>query len=262
MQMLMDKGMTEQEAEQRLISIKSRQRMSIFAHAASRAGLDSEAPKTAAQTEFEHKQALSQQLYGSAVTQDPNLVFQAHRGRDGAEAEIAALAGIAPVQQQAGGGRELSEDEFALMAGLGVDVPGSTQPLTSSSVGPTAIAEDEDIAFLRSLESHTGAAAASERKSAAVSGGIEIPASARSTQSVTEPVAQPVAQPASPVAEPVTDPAASPASETVVEAVPESTQVKAECASCGQAMAFAFPAGVEEVRIDCPSCGVEQRVGR
>ncbi|HIO94583.1 MAG TPA: hypothetical protein EYN46_04440 [Candidatus Poseidoniales archaeon] len=261
-QMLMDKGMTEQEAEQRLISIKSRQRMSIFANAASRAGLDSEAPKTAAQTEFEHKQALSQQLYGSAVTQDPNLVFQAHRGRDGAEAEIAALAGIAPVQQQAGGGRELSEDEFALMAGLGVDVPGSTQPLTSSSVGPTAIAEDEDIAFLRSLESHTSAAAASERKSAAVSGGIEIPASARSTQSVTEPVAQPVAQPASPSAESVTDPAASPASETVVEAVPESTQVKAECASCGQAMAFAFPAGVEEVRIDCPSCGVEQRVGR
>jgi predicted RNA-binding Zn-ribbon protein involved in translation (DUF1610 family) len=130
-------------------------------------------------------------------------------------------------------------------------------------VGPTAIAEDEDIAFLRSLEAQTGAAAASERKSAAVSGGIEIPASARhSTQPVTEPVAQPVAQPASPAAEPVTDPADSPTPETVVAAVPESTQVKAECASCGKAMAFAFPAGVEEVRIDCPSCGVEQRVGR
>ncbi len=259
MQMLMDKGMTEQEAEQRLISIKSRQRMSIFANAASRAGLDSEAPKTAAQIEFEHKQTLSQQLYGSTATQDSNLAFQAHRGRDGAEAEIAALAGIAPVRQQVGGGRELSEDEFALMAGLGVDVPGHAQSKTSSSVAPTGIAEDEDIAFLRSLESQTDAAPSSERKSAAVSGGIEIPASARHS---TQPVAEQVAQPASPVAEPVTDPATDPAADTVVEVVPESSQVKAECTSCGQAMAFAFPSGVEQVSIECPSCGVEQRVGR
>ena len=100
MQMLMDKGMNEQEAEQRVISIKSRQGISIFANAATRAGLDSEAPKTAVQIEFEHKQALSEQLYGTTAAQDPNLSFQAHRGRDGAEAEIAALAGIAPAPQQ------------------------------------------------------------------------------------------------------------------------------------------------------------------
>jgi predicted RNA-binding Zn-ribbon protein involved in translation (DUF1610 family) len=65
-----------------------------------------------------------------------------------------------------------------------------------------------------------------------------------------------------PSTEPSTEPATEPATEPVVGDAIESTQVKAECASCGQTMAFGFPSGVEEVRIDCPSCGVEQRVGR
>ena len=247
MQMLMDKGMTEQEAEQRLISIKARQRMSIFANASTRAGLNSEAPKTAVQIEFENKRALSEQLYGTNATQDMNLAFQAHRGRDGAEAEIAALAGMAPAPQQPGGGRELSEDEFALMAGLGVDVPSTAQFQTTSPVDPATSAENDDIAFLRSLESQTGSAPETEAKSGVVSGGIEIPDAVRPSP---EPVPESVAE------------SSSPAAELVVGTEPESTQVKAECVSCGQTMAFVFPNGVEEVRIDCPSCGVEQRVGR
>jgi predicted RNA-binding Zn-ribbon protein involved in translation (DUF1610 family) len=244
MQMLMDKGMNEQEAEQRVISIKSRQGISIFANAATRAGLDSEAPKTAVQIEFEHKQALSEQLYGTTAAQDPNLSFQAHRGRDGAEAEIAALAGIAPAPQQPSGGRELSEDEISLMAGLGIGAPSAAQFQTTPAADQAPIAENDDIAFLRSIESQTGAAPETETKSGAISGGIEIPDSIiHGTQPQPEPASQPAPEP-------------------VVEDAIESTQVKAECASCGQTMAFGFPSGVEEVRIDCPSCGVEQRVGR
>ncbi len=223
MRMLAENGLTEIEAKQRIISVKSNQNLSIFSSASARAGLGQKSLKTAEQFELEEKRALSEELYGS--TQDPNLAFQPQGGRQGAEAEIASLAGIGQVQTQSSG-RVLSDDEFALMAGLDDNVQTSNQePLSPEP-------QNEDLSFLQSLSSNETTTTPSESKRlGAVSSGIELPSTSQQSE----------IHPQTPSRE---------------------LQMKAECSSCGKAMMFSFPEGVSEVLIDCPSCGIEQLVGR
>ena len=226
MRILMEKGLTEAEALQRVISVKSSQKLSIFSPALVRAGLDSQAPKTAAQIDFEEKEVLSQQLYGGA--QDQNLAFQPQRGRAGAEAELATLAGVGQMQQQASG-RVLSDDEFALMAGI------ESTPQNQTVEPQISTSRDADIDFLQNLAAGTNEIPLQGEASGAMSGGITLPSSIQEQVPITTSSPPPSV---------------------------DSTQMKTDCASCGKSMSFSFPEGIKEVLIDCPSCGVEQLVGR
>lgn len=242
MQMLIENGLTTEEAKQRMMSVKSTNKIALFAAAAERIGSVASEVKTPAQLEFEQQQVVSQQLYGS---QDPNAGFAPRGGRSGAEAELAALAGLAPTQQQSasGGGRQLSDDEMALMAGLGVAQPEVQSQLGQQDTTMLAESSNPDIEFLRSLQDQTDPTVdVKSGRSGAVSGGVEIPQMSPPAQTDDDSSNQAPTEPA--------------------ETGSSNEQVKAECAGCGKAMAFSFPPNVEEVLIDCPSCGKEQIVAR
>jgi hypothetical protein len=242
MQMLIENGLTTEEAKQRMMSVKSTNKIALFAGAAERIGSVASEVKTPAQLEFEQQQVVSQQLYGS---QDPNAGFAPRGGRSGAEAELAALAGLAPTQQQSasGGGRQLSDDEMALMAGLGVAQPEVQSQLGQQDTTIPAESSNPDIEFLRSLQDQTDPTVdVKSGRSGAVSGGVEIPQMSPPTQNDDDSSNQGPTEPA--------------------ETGSSNEQVKAECAGCSKVMAFSFPANVEEVLIDCPSCGKEQIVAR
>jgi hypothetical protein len=292
-QLLVNHGLSAEEAETQILSIKVNQKLSVFANAETLAGLDSGDVKTVVQLQNDEKSQLSQQLYGgdpvpASQISDPNAGFQrssnaesygGHAGYGGnsranAENELARIAGVTPATSgyaQGQQSRVLSEDEFSAFADdvAAADSEQSTHisdaPASNDHFNPIT----QDSPSSQTAQTDQQSTAAAQKR--ATSMGVVIPQnSAVSEGEIDEDVAflkglqmqgdsgSADAMSSQSTSTQTTAEAPSQAPDTNSGATEQEGLVEAACGACGAHFALTFPDGINEVLVDCPSCSVEQ----
>lgn len=242
--LLLNRGLNEEEAKAHMSIIAQQTRLSWLAKAESYAGLDQGDVRPQAEREAEAKQAEFDAIYGGSGEVDQTVAFAPSayaaapmsQASSQAAAEAAALlgaeTGVAQPQATASPGQD------ALMALMGDD-----DDAPAETPAP-AVALPSDVPTTNA--GSRVALPVNEQVSPAVStGGIALPSS--------EPVA------------PVTDQPEPSVSETQPGVVtpppaPAPTLVRHTCDACRAVFELDVPAGLTQAIVACPGCGVDQTI--
>ena len=228
--LLLNRGLNEDEARNHMAAIAQRTSLGLFAKAEDYAGLDQGEVMSQEERNAAQKEAEMQAIYGSSEPVDQTAAF------------APPAYASAPLSQA-------SSQAAAEAAALLADSE-PTQALTQQSLSAT-----DPLAAL--LEEPLDSATSSMQAPASLPSEAAIPNAEPST-----PVALPreEASPAASVALPVqSEPPMTPPMSTPPPA-PAPLPVRHTCSSCGAVFEVDLPAGLSEAIVACPACEVDQHI--
>jgi hypothetical protein len=258
--MLLNRGLSMDEARAHMALVAQQTALPMLAKAVAYAGLDQGEVRPQAEREADAKQAEFDAIYGSTQEVDQTTAFAPpaysaapmSQGSSQAASEAAALladeGGLGMTGKMTPGMDALS----AFMDEDDVDEPSPAQPANQSTAPPSTVGGS--VALPSSNQAAPLEPAGGAFAEPAPSAGVALPPAQSAPQATTPSptVALPDADPSPAVALPPATPSVAPPSP------PPPSLVRHTCSACAAVFEVDVPAGLTQVLVGCPGCGVDQ----